>query len=370
MAQDLFLHQDYLLALEKASPHNINWYAVAVFEENNIVGVAIVQRVALYLKDIFRQTNAGFLKRSVQEVVAKTLKGNILVVGNIMHTGQHALLFDERTLLSEVFYDQIFKALSDLKNQIRMRHHKKIRLIMFKDYFENDTLPKSLDFVGAHKFHKVSVQPNMILSLKTEWATLADYTKGLNKKYRDRFKRARKKLKNIDTIELDLDSLKKQSSELHQLYNHVSNNAKFNTFYLPDNHFVSLKTQLKNNFRVYGYYLENKLIGFYTLILNNDTLETYFLGYDPTYQKSKQLYLNMLFDMLKFGIDRQFKSIVYARTAMEIKSSIGAKPKPMVIYMKHTNSFLNNLLKPVFQVMNPRYKWKERHPFSKTHDSI
>jgi hypothetical protein len=72
----------------------------------------------------------------------------------------------------------------------------------------------------------------------------------------------------------------------------------------------------------------------------------------------------MLYDMAKFGIEHHFESIVYARTAMEIKSSVGAKPKAMVMYLKHTNFVLNTILKQIFRFMNPSKDWVERHPFS------
>lgn len=75
------------------------------------------------------------------------------------------------------------------------------------------------------------------------------------------------------------------------------------------------------------------------------------------------MYLNMLFDMAQYGIENRYKSIVYARTAMEIKSSVGAKPKTMKIYMKHTNFLANSMLKLIVKYLNPVTKWVERHPF-------
>jgi hypothetical protein len=48
---------------------------------------------------------------------------------------------------------------------------------------------------------------------------------------------------------------------------------------------------------------------------------------------------------------------------MEIKSSVGAKPKEMFMYMRHTNSFANMILRIVFNFLNPTPKWEERHPF-------
>ena len=90
------------------------------------------------------------------------------------------------------------------------------------------------------------------------------------------------------------------------LYQNVAENAPFNTFFLSENHFESMKENLSQNFRVFGYFLDEKLIGFYTLILNNKDVDTYFLGYDKELQKEKQIYLNMLLDMVEFGINERF----------------------------------------------------------------
>jgi len=115
---------------------------------------------------------------------------------------------------------------------------------------------------------------------------------------------------------------------------------------------------------VFGVFLKDELVGFYTLILNQEVLETYFLGYNKDMQHQYQMYLNMLFNMASFGIDNGFKKIVYARTAMEIKSSIGAKPHTMHIYLNHTNNVIaNTVLRGIVKYMNPIQTWEERHPF-------
>ena len=158
----------------------------------------------------------------------------------------------------------------------------------------------------------------------------------------------------------DLNTLE---SEIFLLYKNVSDNARVNSFILNKNHFKLLKGELKDNFKVFGYFIDEVLVGFFTLIINNQALETYFLGYNPEFQYKHQLYLNMLYDMAQFAIENNVKAIVYARTAMEIKSSVGAKPKAMFIYMKHTNFIANSVLQIIFKYLNPVTKWVERHPF-------
>lgn len=360
---DVFLQRDYFKALENASPNNIQWFYVGVFKATELVGVAIIQRVQLYLKDLFRQTKVSFFKTFFRYGISKILKGNVLVVGNLTHTGQHGLYFQRDKITAIDYLNMLFSALEDLKKEIKRNQNKTIRAIMFKDYYETDSIHNERGFFNNYKFHKVSVQPNMVMSIKPNWISNGDYINDFNKKYRDRYKRAKKKLGTITCFELDADAIKSHSKRLYALYLNVSNNAKFNTFLLPKNHFYSLKIELKEAFKVYGYFLDEDIVGFYTLILNGKHLETYFLGYDTEHQYPNQLYLNMLYDMAKFAIENTFENVVYARTAMEIKCSVGAVPKPMVIYVKHTNTFLNSILKQLFNLMDPTQKWEQRHPF-------
>lgn len=364
VAHDIFLQSIYLKALEDASPSTIEFFYVGVFEAEELVGVAIIQRVQLYLKDIFRNTKVSCLKEFIQDAVSKILKGNILVVGNLTHTGQHGLRFLKESISQSEFLNIVSEASEEIRKEIKEKQKKHIRAIMWKDYFLDDSIHLENDFFKGHKLHKVLVQPNMVLKINPNWLKLDDYVASLNKKYKRRFKIARIRLNGIICSELDLEAIKTNSKRLHELYLNVSNNAKFNTFILPQNHFYNLKLQLQDNFKVFGYYLNDELIGFFTLILNGKQLETYFLGYDEEHQYQNQLYLNMLYSMLQFGISNTFSTVVYARTAMEIKSSVGAKPEAMVIYLKHTNGFMNAVLKQVFGLMNPKQKWEERHPFN------
>ncbi|WP_242083632.1 GNAT family N-acetyltransferase [Aestuariivivens sediminis] len=363
---DLFLQTPYLKALEQATPKNMQCFYMGVFKNEDLVGIAIIQHVRLYLKEMFRKTPASRLRAVLRDMVSRGLKGQVLVVGNLTHTGQHALCFDANEITQADYFELIFKGLQDLTRDIKKTENKTIRAIIVKDFFIEDPIIEDPGIFRRHKLNQVKVQPNMMLFVDDRWLTMEDYIADLNKKYRDRYKRARRKFNGIIVKELDIETIQKNSKVLHQLYLNVSNNARFNTFVLPENHFYSLKLQLKSNFRVYGYFLDQTLVGFYTLILNGKHLETYFLGYDAEHQYPNQLYLNMLYDMLEFGIENRFSTIVYARTAMAIKSSVGAKPIPMVMYLKHTNPILNAMLYPVFKLMNPTQNWKERHPFIET----
>jgi len=361
---DIFLKTSFLEALEQSSPNNLSTYYLCVFKAEKLVGIAILQRVQMYTDDIFRRTSKNGVKRIAKQLTAKIVKGNAIVVGNLMHTGQHGLFFLQKEISQIDYLIKLNEAILQLSKEIKKQFDKKIRIIAFKDYFEDDIIHENEDYFGNHNLYKVQVQPNMLFDIPNEWHTSDDYIAAFSKKYRDRYKRARKKCNEIKLLELDLEAIKDESTSIYELYENVSDNAGINSFKLSQNHFHMLKEHLKEDFKVFGCYLNKELIGFYSLILNEDKLETYFLGYKQELQHKYQMYLNMLYNMVIYGIENKFKTIVFARTAMEIKSSVGAKPHTMHVYLKHTNNFIaNTLLKFIVKYMNPIRAWQERHPF-------
>lgn len=363
--QDVFLKSNFLKGLESALPLNISGYYVGVFKNKTLVGIAIIQRVEMYANDIFRKNSDNSIKQFAKQLISKIIKGNALVVGNLMHTGQHGVYFNEKEISQANYLTQIEKALNELTTYIKVKFNKKVRIVVFKDYFEQDSIHESTAFFKQNNLYKIQVQPNMIFSIADAWKTTNDYILSFNKKYKRRYKTARKKSAALHYQELDAHFLNTYSNTIFKLYETVSDNARVNSFKLKPDHFYQLKIHLKDKFKVFGVFLEDELVGFYTLILNNSILETYFLGYNKKLQHQHQMYLNMLFNMAFFGIENGYKTIVYARTAMEIKSSIGAKPHTMHIYLNHTNNFIaNTVLKCIVMYMNPIQKWEERHPFS------
>lgn len=203
----------------------------------------------------------------------------------------------------------------------------------------------------------------MHFDIPENWKTEQDYSNALIKKYRDQYKRARKKADGILKRKMHLEDIITHEDTIYELYHHVAKNAPFNTFFLAKNHFRIFKELLKDKFLFYGYFIEEKLIGFNTLIKNGKTMDTYFLGYDDTIQREKMLYLNMLYDMIEYSINKGFEEIIFARTALEIKSSVGAKPQKMYGLMEHSNPLINKNIAKLFEYLEPEVDWKERNPF-------
>lgn len=355
---NIFLSRNYLEILEKEAPVNMQCNFIGLFHNQILVGLAISQFINLSNVQSFGERDTC-LKTKIRSFVFKNLSSNVLVIGNNMLTGQNGHCFSielptkEGLLLLENAAKELDKKLSE-KNL-------KTHLTIFKDFSESEI--QNFKLPEFKSYFKFSTQPNMIFQIRDNWHTFEDYVENKNKKYRDQYKRARKKADAIRKRKLSLEEIKKYNTRIHVLYMNVAKNAPFNTFYLPENHFEYFKKTLHDKFLFYGYFIEEELIGFNTLIKNGNDIDTYFLGYDENYQREKMLYLNMLYDMIGYSINKGFKRIIFARTALEIKSSVGAKPFKMYGLMKHSNPLINLILPKIFGYFEPKLEWQERNPF-------
>lgn len=347
----IFLQTDYLKALEESRPTNLTISYVGIFQDTELIAAAFIQQIDLNQLETFGVRDSG-LKIIIRDFLFKNYAGKLLIVGNNMLTGQHAIAC--RPDISQA------SILSYLKERV-CKEYPNQHLEIFKDFpaeelsfFSGSSFDKSLRFTS---------QPSMFLSLAESWLKEKDYVDALSKKYRDQYKRARKKADGIEKRQLNLTEIIELESRIYELYLHVAQNAPFNTFFLAKNHFSSLKKNLGESFRFFAYFEEGKLIGFNTLFQHDELLETYFLGYDPSIQKDKMLYLNMLYDMVGCAIVNGFKHIQFGRTAMEIKSSIGAIPVNMYGLMEHNTPLINRYLDKIFRFLEPEVTWTQRHPF-------
>ncbi|MFC7345526.1 8-amino-7-oxononanoate synthase [Chryseobacterium zhengzhouense] len=351
--QNIMLSVEYFHVLEESKPKNMKCFFVGFYSGKNLIGGALFQYLSFIEHKTFQKDD---VLCSFRNFLAKKFSKDVMILGNNMLTGQNGFYFDT----SKVPTDKAILLLNEAAKNLQEKYRKS-SLIIFKDY--QKAFLKNFEEEKFKAFFRFSVQPNMILNIKPEWITFKNYADDFSKKYRARLKSAKRKLEGIQKIEFDLDDVKKYQKEMNILYQNVAENAPFNTFFLTDSHFKYMKMYLAENFKVFGYFLNEKLIGFYTLILNNQDIDTYFLGYDKEIQKEKQIYLNMLFDMTEFGISNHFKRIIFGRTALEIKSTIGAEPVEIFGLIKHSNKAVNLFTGKIFSSLNPRYYWVQRNPF-------
>ena len=355
---NIFLQTPYLTVLEESAPVNMECFYIGIFENSELIGVSLAQYLDLNKLESFGERDKS-LKIAVRNFIFKNFASHTLFLGNNMITGQNGYVFSK-----EIDFNHISEILLQSADEITLYFRKKgisIHLVSFKDFYDHCSVElKKYRFSNMYEFN---TQPNMIFYLDENWKSLDDYVGALSKKYRDQFKRARKKFDAIQVKNLSYEEVLQNEEKIYELYHYVAKNAPFNTFFLSKNHFSTLKGQCGNRFQIFGYFLNEELVGFHTLLLNDETLETYFLGYNDHIQKENMLYLNMLYNMTEYGIENEFKRIIFGRTALEIKSSIGATPVQMSGFIYHNNKLINRFIGKIFRNLEPELHWQQRHPF-------
>ncbi len=357
-AENHFLQIPYLKVLELSAPTNMQCFYIGYYENFKLIGVSLAQYLDLNKLESFGERDNCF-KTYIRNFIFRNFASHTLFIGNNMITGQNSFTFNK-----EVSFEDVSRVLMQSSQEL-VKYFKqkgiKIHLVSFKDFYQDcATAFKNHAFAKVYEFN---TQPNMVFELPSNWLTAEDYYNSFSKKYRDQYKRAHKKFDGILVKELEIDEVVFHESRINELYHHVAKNAPFNTFFLAENHFSTFKRQCGNGFRIFGYFLNDKLIGFHSVLLNDTVLETYFLGYDDQVQKENMLYLNMLYNMTEFGITHQFKKIIFGRTALEIKSSIGATPVMMSGFIYHRMPLVNKFLGKIFKNLEPETVWHQRHPF-------
>ena len=354
----VFLSKSYLEVLEQSSPENMLCNYIGIFDNEILVGIAVSQFLNLNKLESFGDRDKC-IKTAIRNIVFRNFASHVLIIGNNMLTGQNAYAF-----ANSIDKNKVTQALYDATNQLKKIFKSKgipIHITTYKDFSSEEI--KHFETPAFKKYYQFSTQPNMVFSIHESWKSEQDYIDSLSKKYRDQYKRSRKKASGIEKRKLNLEEIIRLEDTINDLYFHVAKNAPFNTFFLPKNHFRIFKEIFKEKFLFYGYFIGEKLIGFNTLIKNGEVMDTYFLGYDDSIQRENMLYLNMLYDMIAYSIKKDFKEIVFARTALEIKSSVGAKPITMYGLISHTNPLVNPYMSIIFKYLEPKTIWQQRNPF-------
>lgn len=361
-----FLHSPFLLAVESAPPKGMRFVYLLFYKKGEPHGVAYCQVTPFSVGDSVNteeeKDKYPCLVRAFGRIVRNLVSGknrNLLVCGNLLLTGEHGFFFPAETDKFTSF-DILEEALIATQAELELKGIN-IDGIFIKDISEAHRAPVKV--LTDRKFSEFTFHPNMVLDLREHWKSFEDYMTDIASKYKVRARKAFKSMDGIVKRELSSEEIGAFQAKLFELYKMVVDNQDFNMVSLNSTYLPKLKQHLADEFQVHGYFLDGNLIGYFTTIQNHQELEAHFLGFEPNLNREYHLYHNMLFDILKIGIEKQVKKIIYARTAMEIKSTLGAEAHQMLCYIRASNRLTNKVLPPIVEYLKPSTEWVPRNPF-------
>lgn len=358
----------YLRAQEQAPAEGMDYAYLLFRKDEQTIGLAACQlmefRALQQIQSLQGVPTGNIVQRfwfRAKQAFASRVNYNLIICGATQFTGQHAFVFDPALVSPRQGMELLNEALGVLAASLRADGWR-ASAILIKDLEKNE--PALLGALKQDGYSAFPFQPNMVLPLRPAWNAFEDYLNAMNSKYRVRARRAFKKGQALVLRELDEESLRLHRDEIYDLYNEIAGRADFNMLNLPKGYFLALKQAMPGGFRVFGYYLQDELAGFFSTMNNGPELEAHFIGFRQEVNLKYQLYLNMLYEMIRIGLEEEkVEKIVFSRTALEIKSSVGAEPAEMYCCLRHLNPAVNRLLPTLVRWLEPVEEWQQRHPF-------
>ena len=351
---NIYFSKPFLKAFETSNPQ-IEFKYISISDvDKNTVALALVQVIRLNVEGMLKNIKvAPFVRKGLGLLFCNEYI-KIMFCGNVFLSGEHGISTAENSSKKDI-YSEIGTALDAVAANTKPMH-----AIFIKD-FQLASLVHTQSFLNFG-YSEIKVEPNMIIQLKPEWKNFEEYKNILKSKYRVKANKADSKSSILETRLFSSKDLETYKHELQALYQNTIDKASFNAQVLNLDTYSHLSTSLKDNFIVKGYFLENRLVGFLTALVNDNKLDAHFIGLDYELNKSHAIYPRILNDYVRIGIEKQVSSINLGRTASEIKSTIGANPIELSCYIKHKNPFLNSLIKPFLRRIKIK-EFKQHSPF-------
>jgi len=352
--KNVYFSKSFLKAFERSNPQIEFKYISIADAEKKTIALAVVQVISLSVEGTLKNIKVASLIRKLLGLFFCNEHIKILFCGNVFLSGEHGIRCSDGVSKDEIM-SQIGIALDAVAANTKPLH-----AIFIKD-FKEESLKNTRQFL-KFGYSEINVEPNMIVQLDPKWKTFEDYKNILKSKYRVKANKADSSSSSLKTRLFTEHDFETYKEELQALYQNTIDNASFNAQVLNLNTYIHLRASFKDDFIVKAYFLEDKLVGFLTALVNKNTLDAHFIGLDYRLNKSHAIYPRILNDYVRLGIEKQVSSIDLGRTASEIKTTIGAIPLELSCYIKHKNPFLNSLIKPFFRRIKIK-GFKQHSPF-------
>tara|TARA_Y100000385_G_scaffold291550_1_gene370238 strand:+ start:1266 stop:2534 length:1269 start_codon:yes stop_codon:yes gene_type:complete len=282
---------------------------------------------------------------------------NMIVVGNLLLTGKYGFRgANNKITISD--YEVLRRMLKGLKCQVSGTEFQ-FRGALIKDFFEEE---KCLDTKKV-SLGEFKVDPSMIVHVRSDWNSMDDYLLDMKSKHRVRTKKHLKKGAELEIRPLTAEEVEQRELEIHGLYSSVIKASGFNMVTVNKGYFTDMVKTFPDQFVLNGMFLGESLVGFYTSMLKEGAMMSHFIGYNENRNKEHSIYMNILLYLIKDAIQQKVNKLYYYRTALEIKSSVGAEPKDMYLYLMHNNFIANSMINIVIKTFFPNPMWTQRKPF-------
>ena len=328
----VFLDSRMMQSLLSAKTRNVA--ALIWRKEGQLKGLALVEDAQAESVNL-----AGHIEsRSwVFDTVSRLLHGksgrwkfSVRVIGTTLGSGDHGFRFASDIVAEQqqvCLEKTMFRSPSNWGNAIP-------RVVMVKDKAIPAERTKTPLFRG---WTPLEFDPEMVVNLDPSWQSLDDCMPSLVTKARTKFKRIQSLSKDFQMESWSAEQLESQGQDLIELYRLVFERSGFRLGSLHLDELVASKRFWGDAFVVLVYSLEGEQVGFQCAYATPEATEAFFVGFKPELTKSHAIYQRMLLEFMGLGIASGSREVRMGRTALDVKSSIGALPRRLQCDVKFRN---------------------------------
>jgi hypothetical protein len=361
----VFLSRPYLRVLEAHRPPNLEPRYALVTDGDTAIAAVACQVVTLDADRVGKKRpSPGVLSRALRPALHRlkgVLRERVLVCGNLLTWGQHAVAFSEAGRQNpERSWSAVAEALYRIRRAERISGGSDLSLI--KDFASGGG---PVPVLGSAGFRRIETEPNMALAIDPAWKNYDDYLAALDGKYRKSVRQIFKEIETGGALLEGCANIAPLADDFHRLYMAVQDNNALRPVSAPASYLAALGATFGDGVRTSVIRRDGKLLGFVVTLRDGDTAVGYHIGFDREAAESLPLYLRLLHAVVADAIDLKCRSLSLGRTALEPKARLGARPEPMEMWVKHRTGGLNfaigTLLGSIEHAEAP-----ERNPFKKT----
>ena len=356
----LYLRYDHLAALEDVMSGSMAFrYAIFHDRQYRPVGIACFQILDFEDNGSAQSVDMCKLGAGIGARIIKEMKVRSLVCGNVFNCGEHGAHFAKG-----IGREQQLRALEMAMENLRAdeRLQPKVSMLVFKEFWPERKVAANV--LQENGYHQLATDVNMVMDLDPDWKDLAGYQDALTSKARTRMKSILRRSDALVIKDLSADGIRHSIPAIQRLFNEVLERSPFIFGRLDVRVYAEWKELLGDQLLFRGFFLHGELVGFSAAFAMGDALDAQFVGFDYVHNQQHGIYLRMLVDLLDSALKHGLRRINFGRTSEQAKSTIGAVPVHMLVYMKHRNRVANHVIGPFIRKVKPD-DFDQRSPFKK-----
>ncbi|MCL1918076.1 MAG: GNAT family N-acetyltransferase [Peptococcaceae bacterium] len=177
--------------------------------------------------------------------------------------------------------------------------------------------------------------PRCVLDLR--WNSFDDYISALRSSYRHRYKKALNKSSGLSLY--FLNDNKMFDEQLYTLYLEVYDHSPYKLEKLSLDFFRGAM------FKIFVLADGAGPVGFVQLLPNGSELIFEFVGFSHEKNREYDIYIRLLLEIIRYGIEEGYQTIDFGQTADEAKLKLGCHYETLYALLSHSNPLINAVLK-------------------------